>query len=673
MSVTVMQKAAKEKTKTASAPRRDTVGYALRLVSRYLIGYKYLFGLALLMLIAEAATSILEAYPLAYLIDFLKGDRIDLLTYMGVPAFFITEGRALTATIAALTGAIILMAAINSLGDSMAEIYLAKGGRMLGYNLRSALYIHLQRLSLNYHDKRRTGDVLTRVTGDVGELEDFITDSFSDIAGSLLVLVGTLGFLLYHSWQVALVGAVIVPVMAVVSDWFSKRIKALSKKQRAREGELASVTQEMLTSIRVIQSFGSGKHQLDRFREHNQKNVDAALDAAGLQARFSWLVKVMEAVAISAVVWLGLWLIEQETITVGLLLMFIVLIQNMFKPTRKIIKEWNTIGKVLASVERIGELLDRKPTVTDAPHAVAAPPLSGHITFDHVSFTYQAGDTNAAEQDSAEALAERQALRNISFSVAPGEVLALVGHTGAGKSTILQLLPRLYDPTSGRIIIDDHDLRDITIESLRAQMSMVLQETILFNATVAENIAYGRPEATEEEIKNAAIQANAHEFIEQLPDGYNTMLGERGANLSGGQRQRIAIARAFIRNAPILILDEPTTGLDTAAADLVLHALHTLMTGKTTIIVSHDFKLVRQADKIVVIQNGQIAESGSHAELMATPRIYAELYDRQFNSAEFDMHIESAAAEADEQAEKDDAAKKDKLKTGVQLEKAGAS
>ncbi|MEZ4726063.1 MAG: ABC transporter ATP-binding protein [Caldilineaceae bacterium] len=647
-----MAKSAKVNQKQAQGrgwkpPRRDTLGYALRLFYRYLAGQRYLFGLAFLMLVAEAATAVFEAYPLAYLIDFLKGDRPDLVTILGLPLIFSGPTTAMLLTVALLTAAIILMAAINSLGDSLAEIYLAKGGRMLGYNLRKAMYTHLQRLSLAFHDQRRTGDVLTRVTGDVGELEDFVIGSFSDIVGSILVLIGTLAFLVYQSWQVAIVAVIIVPVMAFISNWFSQRIKSASKQQRAREGDLASVTQEMLSSIRVIQSFGSGDHQLERFGDHNQKNVAAALVAAGLQARFSWVVKVLEAVAISVVVWLGIWLINQETITVGMLLMFIVLIQNMFKPTRKIIKEWNTFGKVFASVERIGELLDRKVTVTDAPNAVQAPTFQGHVTFDQVSFAYQPDDFDMDDDDKAREEQTRQVLRTVSFRVGPGEVLALVGHTGAGKSTIIQLLPRLYDPSGGRILIDGQDLRAYTLESLRAQMSMVLQETILFNGTVAENIAYGRADATREEIVNAAVQANAHEFIEKLPDGYDTMLGERGANLSGGQRQRIAIARAFIRNAPLLILDEPTTGLDTASAELVLLALRTLMKGKTTIIVSHDFKLVRQADQIVVIQEGQIVQQGAHRTLLRAPGLYAELYLRQFGTTEVDEDHEAETAAFD--------------------------
>jgi ABC-type multidrug transport system fused ATPase/permease subunit len=594
----------------------------MRLVSRFLVGERRIVIIILVLLIAEAGTAVFEAYPLAYLIDFLQGSRSDLPAFLGLPTFF----SPLVDTVALLTASIVVMAMINSLADSLAEIYLARGGRALGYNMRVGLYSHLQRLSLSFHDKRRTGDVLTRVTSDVAALEDFVIGSLSDIVGSLLVLVGTMAFLLYHSWEVALVAAVIVPIMSLVSNYFSQRIKAAAKKQRACEGDLASSAHEMLTSIRVIQTYSRAGYEQQRFAKHTQRAREAALLAAGLQARFSWVVKVMEALAISSVVWLGLWLIGQSALTVGTLVLFIVLIQNMFKPTRKIIKEWNTIGKVYASVERIGELLDRQPSVVDLPGAIEAPLLGGAVEFRQVNFAYRSDPEEADGQQEPTALA----LKDISFSIVPGEVLALVGHTGAGKSTIAQLLPRLYDPSAGEILIDGRNIREYTLDSLRSQISMVLQETILFSGTVAENIAYGLTNASHEAIVEAARQANAHEFIEKLPDGYDTLLGERGVNLSGGQRQRIAIARAFVRAAPILILDEPTTGLDVEAAEQVLLALRTLMQGKTTIIISHDLKLIRHADKIVVIKAGAIEQIGAHQELLDADGLYAHLYLKQF-------------------------------------------
>ena len=594
----------------------------LRQVARLLVSFsggRRLYLLALAMLVFEAATAVFTAYPLAFLIDFLQGSRGPV----GIDLPFITAPR--TETVAVLTGGLLLLTMVNSLGDSMAEIYLARAGRILGLNLRATLHAHLQRLSLAFHDQRRTGDMLTRVTSDVTALEDFVVKSVSDLSGSLLVLVGTLAFLLYKSWVVAVIAILIIPVLATVSNHYSQKIKSASKRQRASEGDLASTAQEMLTSIRVIQTYGRADYETERFTEQSRGAMVAALETAGLQARFSWVVAVMEALAIGSVVWAGLWLIDRNTITIGTLVLFTVLIENMFKPTRKIIKEWSTIGKIFASVERMDEILQREPTVFDAPDAVEAPRFAGELRFKEVDFAYRVD----VEDENEDGDGERVALWDINFRVRPGQVVALVGHSGAGKSTIAQLIPRLYDPDHGTVSIDGVDIREYTLDSLRAQIGVVLQETVLFSGTVAHNIAYGREDATFEEIVEAAVRANADPFIRELPDGYDTMLGERAANLSGGQRQRIAIARAFIRDAPILILDEPTTGLDASATEQVLLGLRLLMQGKTTIIVSHDLNLISSADGIVVIDDGRIVEVGEHQALLAQGGIYSRYYEMQ--------------------------------------------
>jgi ABC-type multidrug transport system fused ATPase/permease subunit len=587
--------------------------------------------------VLEALTAVLIPLVIAYLIDGYLTPRIDQLTgksavappsplmQWGLPTLINPD----IDTIAVVTLGIVLLTMINSATDSMAEIYLAKAGRMLGLNLRVALYEHLQKLSLAFYGKQRTGDLLTRVTSDVTALEDFVTKSLSDIVGSILLI----GFILFtiatNAWQVALMALVIIPVMALVSNYFSQRIKSASKKQRAREGDLAASAQEMLTSIRVIQIYGRSGNQSKRFGEQSRKTMESALEAAAIQARFSWVVSVLESVAVAAAIWLGVWLIFQSPLLlpIGLLVAFISYMRDMFKPTKKIIKEWNTFGKIYASIERIGEIFDRQPAVQDQPEATEAPPLKGHIAYKHVSFAYQVDDEKVG------AAQLRLALNDVSFTIEPGQVVALVGGSGAGKSTIVQLLPRLYDPHAGQITIDGRDIREFTLDSLRAQMSMVLQEAILFTGSVAENIAYGASDATREQVIAAAMQANAHEFIEQLPNGYDTPLGERAANLSGGQRQRIAIARAFIRNTPILILDEPTTGLDAESADLVLLALRTLMKGKATIIISHDLNLIRHADTILVVKQGAIAQQGNHKALLKAGGLYADLYHKQFAEA----------------------------------------
>jgi ABC-type multidrug transport system fused ATPase/permease subunit len=606
---------------------------AVRLIRRYSVGQRRTFVLAAVLLVFEAATAVFEAGPLAYLIDFIEGTNEPL----DLPLI----GTGIGVTIAALIAAILLLAMVNSAADSATEICLAKGGQTLGYQLRVALFGHLQRLSLAYHDRKRTGDVITRVTGDVKELEEFVTDSFSDIAGSLFLLVGIIGFLLTVSWQVTVLALVMIPILAAVTDYFAKRIKATSRKHRAREGDVASTTQEMLSSIRVVQTFGRGGDGERRFAVQSSQARDAALETARLEAWFSWVWSVLKAVAIGAVVWIGVWLMRRNALELGVLVWLVILIEEMFKPTRRIIKQWNKIGKLYASAERIADVLDREATVTDLPGARPAPMLRGEVRFEDVSFAYQLDP----EDDGGVVVGRtrRRALEQVGFRASPGEVVALVGHSGAGKTSIAQLLPRLYDPQGGRVLIDGYDVRSFTLASLRSQISMVLQETILFSGTVAENISYGRPEASREEIVESAKRANAHEFIELMPNGYDTELSERASNLSGGQRQRIAIARAIIRGTPLLILDEPTTGMDVESSKLVLGGLRTLMRGKTTLLISHDLSLIRSADRILVLKAGEIVQSGTHQELRAQGGLYAQLYAKQFEETEGPPEEEVAA------------------------------
>lgn len=529
--------------------------------------------------------------------------------------------------LALVTVALVVLTMINSLCDSLAEIYLAQGGRRVGYNMRVFLYGHLQKLSLSFHSQSRTGDILTRVTSDVTAVESFIIGNLSDFVGSVLALVIRLGAIFWIAWQVGIVALIIIPLMGLISHYFSNRIKAASKKLRSSEGELASAAQEMLASIRVVQVYGQGDYEQSLFSGQSQKAMNAALEAATYQARFSWVVSVFGAISTAAVIWVGTWLVFGNPVQmkVGDLSRFIIWIDEMFKPSKRLIAEWNAFGKLYASLERINDLIELEPEVHDKPGAIAAPPLHGQIEFRNVVFSYPAIESSKKKGDAK----ARPTLNGLSFTIQPGQVVAVVGHTGAGKSTIAQLIPRLYDPNEGQILMDGHDIRDFTLESLRAQMSMVLQESILFTGSIVENIAYGRPEATGIEIIEAARDANADEFISKFPDGYYTILAERGSNLSGGQRQRIAIARAFIRDTPILILDEPSTGLDAESTESVLQALRKLMKGKTTIIISHELNLIRNADKIIVIKEGQIEQMGTHDELIRAGGLYANLYVMQ--------------------------------------------
>jgi ABC-type multidrug transport system fused ATPase/permease subunit len=573
-------------------------------------------------------------------------------------------------TLIFITLGLIVLTMLNSLCDSLSAIYLAQGGRKVGYNMRVFLYNHLQKLSLSFHGQSRTGDILSRVTSDVAAFEDFIISNLSDFLGSILNIIILLFAMCVSAltiWRplmlqdacnrwmpqtfanvclnlkppeevlgttgpssvfiIPLVALAIIPVMALITNYFTGRIKAASKRLRSTEGELASAAQEMLASIRVVQVYGQGDYEQSLFSGQSQKAMNAALEAAAYQARFKWAISVLAAVVTAIIIWIGVGIIRANpgSIQPGILLTFIVWVDNMFKPAKKLISQWNAFGKLYASLERIGDLLDLTPEVHDKPDALTAPSFHGRIEFRNVVFSYPSVETSKKKGEGK----ARPTLNGLSFDVRPGQVVALVGHTGAGKSTVAQLLPRLYDPNEGQILIDGHDIRDYTLESLRAQMSMVLQESILFTGSILENIGYGRPDATGIEIIEAAKDANAHEFISKFSDGYYTVLAERGSNLSGGQRQRIAIARAFIRDTPILILDEPSTGLDAESTDLVLQALRKLMKDKTTIIISHELNLIRNADQIIVIKEGQIEQIGTHDELIRAGGLYANLYMMQ--------------------------------------------
>jgi ABC-type multidrug transport system fused ATPase/permease subunit len=581
-------------------------------------GRRRSYGYATVLLALEASTAVAIPVLLGTLTDVLVKEK---------PAKLFGYTPSTEDAVYLVAAGIVLATVVNSSSASVAEINLATAGRTLGFNLRRGLFGHLQRLPLAFHLRRSTGDVLTRITGDVKAMEDFVVDSVSDLVGSAFVLAASLYWLFKDDPRVGLLALAVVPLMGLVSNFFARRIKSAAKSERSSEGELASTAQEMLSSISLVQVYGRGDVQERKFAKHARAARDAVLRTSRLEAFFSFTVAVIESVGIAVMILLGYRLVESGTITPGNLITYIGLVQGMFKPVRRIIKQWNKVSAVYASVERVGELLDRQPTVVDGPDARQAPPLRGEIEFRNVSFAYESLSDDAADGGG------RLALQGVNFRMTAGEVVALVGHSGAGKSTIAQLLPRLYDPHAGAVCIDGHDIRSFTLDSLRAQMSMVLQETILLRGTIAENIAYGREGATREEIVQAAQLANAHEFVITLPDGYDTVLGERAATLSGGQRQRLAIARAFVRDTPILILDEPTTGLDAESSALVADTLQTLAHNRSTVIVSHDLNVIRSVDRVLVISAGRILEDGSPDDLLASGGLYAQLYAKQFGEA----------------------------------------
>jgi ATP-binding cassette subfamily B protein len=512
--------------------------------------------------------------------------------------------------------AVLVIAAIGAICSYAQKSLTTKVGQWVMHDLRQRLYFHIQRLSLPYHDQTRTGDLISRVTSDIDAIQSFISSELLDALINVLTLVGMVAVMFYINWRFTLIALAVAPVLAAVVYRYTRRIKKAAREVRKKEGEIVSVIQEVLSSIRVVKAFAREDYEQRRLQEQSLEAVEIALRARSLKARLAPLVAMIVASGTSLVLWFGARMVMAGSLSAGSLIIFIFYLGKMYKPMQDLSKMTDAYSKAAVGYERIREVLDTYPDVTDVPGATTAKRLKGEIEFVHVNFSYEPN---------------RPLLKDVNFKVEPGQVAALVGPTGAGKTTIISLIPRFYNPTSGMIKIDGYDALRFTQKSLRQQMSFVLQETVLFHAPIWHNIAYGKPGATRSEILRAAELANASEFIEKMPEGYDTLVGERGVTLSGGQRQRIAIARAVIRNTPILILDEPSSGLDAGSEKLVFDALDRLMKDRTTIVIAHRLSTIRSADVIFVVKDGQIIERGTHEELLKSGGLYSELYEMQFS------------------------------------------
>jgi ATP-binding cassette, subfamily B, bacterial len=512
--------------------------------------------------------------------------------------------------------AVLVIAAIGAICSYAQKSLTTKVGQWVMHDLRQRLYFHIQRLSLPYHDQTRTGDLISRVTSDIDAIQSFISSELLDALINVLTLVGMVAVMFYINWRFTLIALAVAPVLAAVVYRYTRRIKKAAREVRKKEGEIVSVIQEVLSSIRVVKAFAREDYEQRRLQEQSLEAVEIALRARSLKARLAPLVAMIVASGTSLVLWFGARMVMAGSLSAGSLIIFIFYLGKMYKPMQDLSKMTDAYSKAAVGYERIREVLDTYPDVTDVPGATTAKRLKGEIEFVHVNFSYEPN---------------RPLLKDVNFKVEPGQVAALVGPTGAGKTTIISLIPRFYNPTSGMIKIDGYDALRFTQKSLRQQMSFVLQETVLFHAPIWHNIAYGKPGATRSEILRAAELANASEFIEKMPEGYDTLVGERGVTLSGGQRQRIAIARAVIRNTPILILDEPSSGLDAGSEKLVFDALDRLMKDRTTIVIAHRLSTIRSADVIFVVKDGQIIERGTHEELLKSGGLYSELYELQFS------------------------------------------
>jgi len=570
--------------------------------------------LAFLAVIGESVTDLLEPWPLKIVFDNVLGSKP--LPGWLVPAVEAIAGRDKLSILGFAAFSVVAIAIVGAVSSYFEKYLTTSVAQWVSHDLRRTLYHHIQLLSLSYHDNKRTGDLISRITSDIDTVQDFISQVLLGFLVNVLTLGGMLAVMFYLNWRFTLIALSVAPVLFIVVYRFTGRIKQASRDVRKKEGEIASIASEVLSSIRVVQAFTREDYEQQRFEQQSLETVESALNARSLKARLTPIVEVIVAAGTCLVLWYGVRLVLAGEITPGSLLVFLLYLGKMYKPMRDLSKMTDTISKTVVGYERIREVVDTDREVRNLPGSRPAPNFKGKIEFNHVSFGYP--DRSLTLDD-------------VSFVLEPGQVGAIVGPTGAGKTTIVSLLARFYVPTKGEIRIDGVDIRRYKLKSLRRQISFVLQDSLLFRAPVWQNIAYGRPEASRREIVEAAKLANADEFIVHLPERYDTMVGERGATLSGGQRQRIAIARAIVRNSPILILDEPTSGLDAASEELVLEALQRLMAGKTSIVIAHHLATIQGADVIFVVENGRLVQQGTHDDLMKTGGLYAELYQTQFD------------------------------------------
>jgi len=591
---------------------KDTHNQRFKIIN-LLKPHSRLLFIGFLAVAGGSVANLLQPWPLKIVLDnVLKSHSTQGWLNHWIAAWFGQDKLAIL-KFAALA---VLVIAVAGAACSYVEKYVTTSiGQWVMHDLRRMVYSHMQRLSLAYHDHKQTGDLLSRVTGDIDAIQSFIASGLLDALVNSLTLVGMLGVMLYLNWRFTLIALSVAPLLFLVVYSYTRRIKKAARDVRKKEGEIVSVMQEVLSSIRVVKAFAREDYEQKRLEEESLEGVEIALRARSLKAKLAPLVEVIVAAGTCLVLWFGARMVLTGALSAGSLVVFILYLGKMFKPMQQLSKMTDAYSRAMVGYERVREVLETNHEIRDLPGARPAAHFKGRIEFEHVEFCYEP---------------HYPVLNDVSFRIEPGQVAALVGPTGAGKTTIISLIPRFYDPTSGVIKIDGLDVRRLQQKSLRQQISFVLQETILFHGPIWNNIAYGKPGASRAEILAAAEAANAQEFIEKLPEGYDTIVGERGVTLSGGQRQRIAIARAVIRNSPILILDEPSSGLDAASEKLVFEALDRLMEGKTSIVIAHRLSTVRRANVIFVVEEGRIVERGNHEQLLRSGGLYAHLHDIQF-------------------------------------------
>lgn len=521
---------------------------------------------------------------------------------------------------------------LNWIAASIIAIFVVRGlfwygqnylmsyvGQSVIIDIRAAVFKKLQRLSVSFYDKNKTGTIMSYVTNDVNALQSAMVENTIEMITEGFILIGSVVAMIYLDWRLTLFTVCIFPVVLWFMEFFGKKIRKTGGRIQECTADITSVLQESVASARVIKSFVREDYEVDRFDVENRANFRANMKNAQLMATLTPVVELVAAIGVTMIIWYGGNNVINGTITAGSLVAFLTYAVNISNPIKRLTRVIGNIQKALAAAQRVFMIIDMPEEIAESRDAKQLPEVSGKVEFQNVSFAYDD---------------KGNVITDLSFSVKPGEVIAIVGPSGAGKSTIANLLPRFYDVNKGDIKIDGHSVREVTLDSLREQVGIVPQETMLFNGSVYNNILYGRLDATKEEIEAAAKAANAHDFIMQLTDGYETKLGDRGVNLSGGQRQRIAIARAILKNPRILILDEATSALDTESERVVQEALDRLMVGRTSFVIAHRLSTVKNADKILVLEKGNLVESGTHDELLALDGLYAHLYKIQYRNKE---------------------------------------
>lgn len=596
-------------------PAGETLTNFQRLLLNHIRSARLGLILALGSMVGTALTDLIAPWPLKIIFDYIL---LDTPLPAGMSFLAGWTGNDMFVMLLLVAAAIVAIALLQSTFGYLENYMTTRAGYQLVNTLRRELFLQFQRLSLTFHQESKRGELVFNVADDAQTVRDAFTDSALSLITQVLTIVGMFAIMFYVNWRLALIPLFTFPLLFIVYNFLQRRLKAQVRQLRKKEGKIASQLVENLAIMPVIQAFGREEYEAQRFDAENNQNLESGVRIAQLGAALNRTIAIVSEMGLAAVVFLGAWMALRGSMTPGDVLIFITYVRTMYKPVRQMVKMSTKLNSAWVAGQRIAEVLDMEPEIHDKPDAMVAHDLRGEIHFERVAFHYKA---------------EQPVLYNVNFTVEPGQRVALVGPSGAGKSTITSLLLRLYDPKIGAIRIDGVDLRDYDRASLREQIGLVLQDSMLFGATIRENICYGKPDASQAQVETAARQAHIHEFIMMLPKGYDTPIGEAGSTLSGGQRQRIAIARALIKKPSILILDEPTSALDAESKALVDETINHLQGDKTIIVIAHQLSSIQGFDNIIVMEHGRVVEQGDHEALIARQGIYADLYRLQNKTA----------------------------------------